>query len=218
MNLPACPACQLVPQAAMLIFCAALNSASLISISSRKTWPVSCEIRPSMVSRTARGCSWISLSMKCLKPPFSAMIGSQVRCCTWRMIGRPSKSRQLHAFRRDHRQVAIGQEEQIAGVVEDRRHIRRHEILFFAQADHGGRAVAGSDDLVGLIHRDDRQREHSGQFLDGFADRFFQRGPMAIAALQEILLDQVRDDFGVGLGRELVSFFDSFFLRSGSFR
>ncbi len=41
------------------------------------------------VSRTARGCSKISFSMKCLKPPFSAMIGSQVMCCTLRFTGGP---------------------------------------------------------------------------------------------------------------------------------
>ena len=37
-----------------------------ISISSRKMRPVSWPTRPSRVSRTARGCSKISLSMKCL--------------------------------------------------------------------------------------------------------------------------------------------------------
>src|SRR5580700_4184546 len=67
MNLPATPACQLVPQASMLIFFAALNSASLISISSRKICPVSCEIRPRVVSRTARGCSYL-LKHEMLKP------------------------------------------------------------------------------------------------------------------------------------------------------
>ena len=36
-------------------------------------------MRPRSVSATARGCSWISLSMKCLKPPFSAGTASS-RC------------------------------------------------------------------------------------------------------------------------------------------
>jgi len=51
MNLPAWAACQLVPQAAMLIFFALLNSASVISISSRKTWPVSSRSSVSAISK-----------------------------------------------------------------------------------------------------------------------------------------------------------------------
>ena len=38
----------------------------VMCMSGRKTWPVSRETRPRVVSRTARGCSLISLSMKCL--------------------------------------------------------------------------------------------------------------------------------------------------------
>ncbi len=66
MYLPASAACQLVPQAAMLMLDAAASSSSLISISPRKTLPESSETRPSVVSVMARGCSQISLSMKCL--------------------------------------------------------------------------------------------------------------------------------------------------------
>ena len=92
MNLPARAACQLVPQA-MIFTCRKLaNSSGRISISSRKMRPVSWPTRPSVVSRTARGCSKISLSMKCLYPPFSAMMGSHRMCEIWRFTGRPSKS------------------------------------------------------------------------------------------------------------------------------
>jgi hypothetical protein len=60
-------ACQLVPQAAMLmlVICGEFSSGSIF-ISLRKTWPESSETRPRVVSRMARGCSQISLSMKCL--------------------------------------------------------------------------------------------------------------------------------------------------------
>src|ERR1019366_5289271 len=61
MNLPARPACHEVPQAAMVIWVAARRSASVMVMSGRKTRPVSGETRPRMVSRMARGCSWISL-------------------------------------------------------------------------------------------------------------------------------------------------------------
>src|ERR1017187_5086547 len=64
MNLPERPACQLVPQAMIFTCLKAANSAGAMSISSRKMRPVSWPTRPRVVSRTARGCSKISLSMK----------------------------------------------------------------------------------------------------------------------------------------------------------
>ena len=65
-HLPAVAACQLVPQAAMWMLRALRKVSSGIFISARKTRPVSSEMRPMVVSRMARGCSKISLSMKCL--------------------------------------------------------------------------------------------------------------------------------------------------------
>jgi hypothetical protein len=47
-----------------------------------------------------------------LEPPFSAMIGSQVTCCTWRTRLTVEIS-QLHALRCDYREIAIAQEKQI---------------------------------------------------------------------------------------------------------
>ena len=44
-------------------------------------------MRPRIVSRIARGCSKISLSMRCLYPLFSAMSGSHSTCCTERDTG-----------------------------------------------------------------------------------------------------------------------------------
>ena len=66
MNLPTSAACQDVPQASSVILSIDVSSASEIAISFRWTCPVSSEARPSTVSRTADGCSKISLSMKCL--------------------------------------------------------------------------------------------------------------------------------------------------------
>ena len=66
MYLPVSAACQLVPQAAMLMLVALASSLSLNFISPRNTLPESSETLPSVVSVTARGCSQISLSMKCL--------------------------------------------------------------------------------------------------------------------------------------------------------
>ena len=39
--------------------------------------PSSSRMRGESVSRTARGCSWISFIMKCSKPSFSAAAASQ---------------------------------------------------------------------------------------------------------------------------------------------
>ncbi len=50
----------------MVIWEALRRSASVMSMSPRWTRPVSREMRPRVVSRMARGCSLISLSMKCL--------------------------------------------------------------------------------------------------------------------------------------------------------
>ncbi len=61
------------------------------------------------------------------------------------------KVAQLHAGRGDDCQVAVGQEEQIAGVIEDGRHVGGDKVLVLAQADHRRRAVAGGDDLVALV-------------------------------------------------------------------
>ncbi len=58
---------------------------------------------------------------------------------------------------------------------------------------------AGGDDLVRVGARDHGQREDAGDFLHGGAHGLFQ-----IAF--EVLLDQVRDDFGIGLGLEDVAF------------
>src|ERR1039457_3131318 len=87
MNLPDRAACQLVPQAMIFTCLKPANSAGVISISSRKMWPVSWATRPRVVSRTARGCSKISLSMKCWYPPFSASMEFHRMCVTWRTHG-----------------------------------------------------------------------------------------------------------------------------------
>ena len=120
---------------------------------------------------------------------------------------------ELHALRRDHRQIAVAEEKQVAGVIQNRGNVGGDEILVLAQADYGGRAVAGGHDLVGLIHRDHRQRKHAGQLAHRFADALFERGAMSIRRLQKIFFHQVSDHFGVGLGGELVAFFDELALQ-----
>ena len=135
------------------------------------------------------------------------MIGSQVMCWTWRVDGLPSKSVSLTPSGVITARSPSAEEEQVARVIQNRGHVGGDEVFVFAQPDDGGRAVARGDDLVGLVDRDHAEREHAGQFLHGFAHGFFKVGPVAVAGLQIVLLDQVGDDFGVGLGGELVAFF-----------
>ena len=138
MNLPASAACQLVPQAMILIDVNSRNCFGEMSISSRKMRPLSWPTRPSSVSRTARGCSKISLSMKCLYPPFSAMIGSQRMCETWRLIGLPSKSVSCTPSRVRIGHIPVVQEEHVACVAENRGHVGSNEVLVLAKSDTAG--------------------------------------------------------------------------------
>jgi hypothetical protein len=79
-----------------------------------------------------------------------------------------------HSVRCEHGQVAIGQEEHVARVVQDGGHVRRHEILVVAQSDHHRRPGTRSYDLVWIGARNHGQREHAGDFLHRRAHGFFQ--------------------------------------------
>ena len=81
---------------------------------------------------------------------------------------------ELHARGRDDGEVAIAEKEQVAGVVQDGRHIAGDEVFVLAQADDRRRAIASGDNLVGLVGRDDGDREHAGQQLHRLAYGFFQ--------------------------------------------
>ncbi len=138
-------------------------------------------------------------------------MGSQVMCCTWREMGWPSKSVNCTPDGRDGGEIAVAEKEKVARVKEDRGHIAGDEVFVVTESDHRGRTIASGDDLVGLVGRDHGDGEHAGQLLHRLAYRFFQR--LTIFARAEILLDQMSDDFGVGLGRELVAFGDQLLLQ-----
>src|SRR5581483_3942537 len=114
---------------------------------------------------------------------------------------------QLHASWRDYSEVAVAQEEEIARVIKNRRHIGGNKVFVVAQTDHGRWAVASCNDFVRFIDRDHSQSENASQLANRFANRFLEGRP-AVAGLQEVLLDQVGDDLGVGFGDKLVTFFD----------
>ncbi len=64
MNFPTRAACHDVPQAISVTFLRAVICSTESGNVSKKTSPDSGSIRPARVSRIARGCSWISFSMK----------------------------------------------------------------------------------------------------------------------------------------------------------
>ena len=122
---------------------------------------------------------------------------------------RPSvEVRKMHAVGRDHGHIAVRQKENVARMMQNCRHIRSDEILVVAQSNHRRRPVARRHNLVGLVARNHRQRENSGQLLHRLPHRIFQRRAAVPFELDGIFLDQMRNDFGIGLGGEVVAFFD----------
>ena len=69
---------------------------------------------------------------------------------------------------------AVGEEVDVAGVVEDAGDVGGEEEFAVAEADDGGRAHAGGDELVGLVGGEDADGEGPGDALDGAADGFFE--------------------------------------------
>ena len=111
----------------------------------------------------------------------------------------PLEIAEPHALRRQHRHIAIGQKKHVARVTQNGGDVGGHEVFVIAQPDHHGRSIARRHNLIRVRPRDEHQGEHAREFLDGGAHGFFQ-----VAA--EMLLHQVRDDLGIGLGFENVPF------------
>ncbi len=113
---------------------------------------------------------------------------------------------ELDAVEGEDGHVAVGEEVDVAGVVEDAGNVGGDEVLAFAYADDDGRPGAGGDDFVGLGGGEDAEGEGAGEALDGAADGIFKRdGSAGGCGVVLDLLDEVGDDFGVGFGDELVA-------------
>ena len=112
----------------------------------------------------------------------------------------PFEIAEADTFMGEHGHIAVSEEEHVARMAQNRRNVRCHEVFVVAQADHHRRPRPRRDNFVRVCFREHRQSEHAGQLFDGGANRGFQ-------VPREVLLHQVRDDLGIGLGDELVSFF-----------
>src|SRR5690242_4179819 len=96
--------------------------------------------------------------------------------------------------------VAVGEEENVAGMLEESGNVAGDEIFAVAEADDGWRAEAGGDDFLGIFRGKKYESIDAAKLLERAADSFFKRH----AALH-VLLDQMGDDFGVRLGDKLVA-------------
>src|ERR1019366_8219488 len=111
---------------------------------------------------------------------------------------------QLYAILRDDRQIAVTQEEQIAGVIQDGGYIAGDEIFVVTQSNHRWWTITARDDLVWLVWRGNSDREDSRKLLHGLAHCLFQRD--LVFGVHQAFLDEMSDNLGVRLGAKLVTF------------
>ncbi len=104
--------------------------------------------------------------------------------------------------RREHRELALLEVDHVARVLEDRGHVRREEALALAEADDE-RATRSSPprSRPGASPRRPRSRRCPGPATSAWRTAVAE----VLRAALERVGDQVRDDLGVGLRRELVA-------------
>ena len=109
---------------------------------------------PSSVSRTAAGCSWISLSMKYV---VAALLGGgEVPVDVERLaLGRasPSKSVMRVAVAADLDDLVLAELDRVAGELDERGDVAAEERLAVADAEHERRVAPRGDDDVRLVRR-----------------------------------------------------------------
>ncbi len=108
----------------------------------------------------------------------------------------PEKIGEFDAALGDDCHLFIAKEHDGARVAQNRRNVGGDEEFSVAETDHDRRPVAHCDDLVGIVGRDQHEREESAHQQ--------QRPPHGVleAVVFHFALDQMRDDFRVGLGDE----------------
>ena len=111
----------------------------------------------------------------------------------------PEEVGEGHARARDDRHLLVAEEHDIARVAEDRGNVGGDEELPVAEADDDRRAVADRDDLLGIVSRNEHQREQAAHQQQRPAHRVLE------AVVLHLALDEVRDDLGVGFGDERVA-------------
>ena len=98
----------------------------------------------------------------------------------------------------EHHHLAVVEVDHRAGVLQQRRSVRRDEPLVLAHADQERGSLAGRHQHAGLVRRDEGETVGAVHFAQRRGDRLFE------VALVE-LAHQVGQHLGVGLGREAVA-------------
>ncbi len=101
---------------------------------------------------------------------------------------------------RDRDDLVLAELDRVTGELDERGDVRAEEVLALAAADHERGVAARADDDVGVAGIADDQRERA---LEPAAHGAY--GIRQVVGRLELVLQQVGDDLGVGLGDHLVS-------------
>ena len=115
--------------------------------------------------------------------------------------------RDMHPFPREDHHLAVVQEEDVSCVAQNRRDVRGKKEVPLSQTDHQRALASRAHDSTRIPLPEDADGVGPGEVGEGPA-----RGPLDVRVLLQILLDQVGDDFGVGLGAKDVPFGDKLLL------
>ncbi len=100
-------------------------------------------------------------------------------------------------FAGQHHPVAVLEIADGVGEGRQRDRIRAQIHLAVAMADRQRRTLAGADHQIAVALEQERQRERAAQLRQRRLHRFLRRG-----TLEQVGIDQMRHDFGVGFARE----------------
>jgi hypothetical protein len=177
MNLPAVAACQLVPQAAMWM----LRAEGLVGnlhLGEEDAAGVEGDAAHGGVADGAGLLKdflehevLVAALFRLNRVPQDALEGA--------LDGVAVEVGELDALGGEDGHVAVGEEVEVAGVVEDAGDVGGDEVLAIADADDDGGAAAGDDDFVGVVGGEDADGEGSGEAFDGAAHGVFERDGVA---------------------------------------
>ncbi len=127
--------------------------------------------RPRMALARESGCSWISLSMKCSKPPFSAAAASMPNSAISAGDGNVVQIPDVHGVRGDNRDVIVVQIDHPLGVGENGRRIRSDDGFPVTDADDDRTAAPGGDDFFRFPGREHRDAEGAFHLVERVTNR-----------------------------------------------
>ena len=118
-----------------------------------------------------------------------------------RALGRPAIAvEDAETVERDLDEVAFLEVGEMGGLADQRLHVGAEVVLAFADADHQRASAARADHVAGLVAVHHRDRIRAVQSASRGEHRVAQLG-----AARERVVDEVRDDLGVGIGFERVA-------------